>query len=175
MSVQKIINACVNGDTAAWDEFISIVQPVISGVGKKYVVKDIEDFSQNVYVQLISKDFALLKRYHGTDSHTLLTYIKSIAWRVAKNQSRKNKVLDLRQTVLEAGLHLAAKGEEYDLKITLNDAMMTLSLEEREIIVLQSSGYKFREIADFLRKPLGTIISKSSRAQKKLKTWVSMQ
>lgn len=174
MSIRRLIVACTDGEADAWDQLITIVQPVISGIGRKYVVQDIEDFSQNVYVLLISNDFTLLRRFKGDDELSLLRYIKSIAWRAAKNQARRNRVRAQRYSELLEH-DLVQDQAETELKIVVDQAMMELPREEREILTLLAAGYKHREIAEILRKPLGTILSKASRTQKKIKKRLKMQ
>lgn len=54
-------------------------------------------------------------------------------------------------------------------KTVLNAAMNLLSEEERQIIMLHAvSGLKHTEISKFLSMPLSTVLSKYSRAKKKL-------
>lgn len=172
MDVRKVIKGCIEGGDRAWDDFMTLVHPVISGVGRKYVVQDLEDFCQNVYMQLIAREFALLKRFQSNDRLELLKYVRSIAWRIAKNQSRKNQIQAIKVSELAEADLKEAQVEDLDLKLMLSDAMMRLALEEREIMLLQAVGYKYREIAEFLGRPLNTVLSKANRAQKKLKKWL---
>ena len=52
----------------------------------------------------------------------------------------------------------------------LYECMKTLSDEERQIVVLHAvSGFKHKEIAEVMKLPLPTVLSKYSRALKKLK------
>lgn len=174
MSVRRLIEACTKAEAEAWDQFISIVQPVISGIGRKYVGVDTDDFSQNVYVLLISNNFALLRRFTGDDEFSLLRYVKSIAWKLAMNQSRKNKIRSERYTELHDH-ELTPKEPEPDLKIVVDQAMMELPREEREILTLLATGYKYREIAAILNKPLGTVLSKANRTLRSIKKRLEMQ
>ncbi|MBQ4086169.1 MAG: RNA polymerase sigma factor [Clostridia bacterium] len=49
-------------------------------------------------------------------------------------------------------------------------AVQALSDEERQIVLLHAlAGFRHREIAEFLRMPLPTVLSKYSRAMKKLR------
>ena len=55
-------------------------------------------------------------------------------------------------------------------KLILTECMQTLTDEERQIVVLHAvGGFKHREIAGMLNLPLPTVLSKHSRALKKLK------
>lgn len=91
------------------------------------------------------------------------TIARNISYREYKNAQRS--------------LSLDALGEQHGCsddfwtdKIDLNRAMGKLSVEEREIVTLFSiEGYKHREIAEIVGKPLGTVLWMYSRAIKKLK------
>ncbi len=55
-------------------------------------------------------------------------------------------------------------------RIVLKSCMQYLSKEEAQIVMLRAvSGFKHREIADFLALPLSTVLSKYHRAIKKIK------
>lgn len=55
-------------------------------------------------------------------------------------------------------------------KLVIREFLEILSLEEREIVYLYSiAGFKHREIAQLLKLPLPTVLSKYHRAIKKLK------
>ena len=58
-------------------------------------------------------------------------------------------------------------------KLVLEECMNRLSDEERQIVLLHAvNGFKHREIADILSLPLPTVLSKYSRALKKLKQYL---
>lgn len=58
-------------------------------------------------------------------------------------------------------------------KLVLKAALETLKEEERQIVLLKnSSGLKHREIAELLRMPLATVLSKYNRAMKKLEQYL---
>ena len=61
--------------------------------------------------------------------------------------------------------------KDWEMGILLETCLKDLSDEERQIVVMHAvSGLKHREIADLLRIPLGTVLSKYRRAIKKLRT-----
>lgn len=52
----------------------------------------------------------------------------------------------------------------------IKECLTILSDDERQIVVLHAvSGYKHKDIADFMEMPLPTVLSKYNRALKKLK------
>ena len=64
--------------------------------------------------------------------------------------------------------------EDAETRILLEQLFEKLTQEEREIIVLHiTGGFRHREIAKILDVPLGTVLSKYSRALKKLKASAS--
>ena len=70
------------------------------------------------------------------------------------------------------GLYLAAKSEvSSDERVLLQTAMKILSDDEQQIVMLHAvAGVKHREIAALLDMPTATVLSKYSRAIKKLRT-----
>lgn len=55
-------------------------------------------------------------------------------------------------------------------RIVLEAALSILDSDELEIVALHAlAGYKHKEIAEFLKKPQGTVISKYNRALKKMR------
>jgi RNA polymerase sigma-70 factor (ECF subfamily) len=58
--------------------------------------------------------------------------------------------------------------------ILLRDAMEQLSEADREMIELRHvGGLTFRQIAEALNEPLGTVLARQHRALRKLKSWLS--
>ena len=61
-------------------------------------------------------------------------------------------------------------------RLTLLALLQNLSDEERQIVVLHAvSGFKHREIAALLQRPLPTVLSKYHRAMKKLRTMLEVE
>jgi RNA polymerase sigma-70 factor (ECF subfamily) len=64
----------------------------------------------------------------------------------------------------------AAESENLLDSLVLREAMTVLSEEERQIVVLHAlSDMKHRQIAEVMGMPLPTVLSKYSRAMKKLR------
>lgn len=63
------------------------------------------------------------------------------------------------------------QSKDFADRLILDEALMTLNQEDREIIVLKIvSGMKFREISEILGLPLATVQKRYQRSLKKLKT-----
>ena len=60
--------------------------------------------------------------------------------------------------------------EDKEMKEALWRGIEELSLEQREIIILRYfRGYSYQEIAEIMRKPIGTVMSSLHYAKKRLK------
>ncbi len=99
-----------------------------------------------------------------------LAWIMTITRNLCLQQIRKHqKTEDIPQDEWER--HLFDNGElTMEDKSVLSACMALLSEQERQIVTLHAvSGFKYREIAEFLDLPLSTVLSKYHRAIKRLK------
>ena len=100
-----------------------------------------------------------------------MAWIMTIAKNLARMRMRKAKrLLDADES--DWSRYLSAKPEvSSDERILLQTAMKILSDDEQQIVMLHAvSGMKHREIAGILDMPTATVLSKYSRAIKKLRT-----
>ena len=85
---------------------------------------------------------------------------------ILKDRSRR---ADKEDDDWEAGLSEDC-GVSAEDRLTLRFCLESLSEEERKIVVLHAvSGFRHREIAEFLDMPLATVLSKYARSVKKLR------
>lgn len=81
----------------------------------------------------------------------------------------RKKVADLEPEMWEPFLEFREEVTAED-RLMIDECLNRLTDEERQIVVLHLvSGFKHREIAQFLKLPLATVLSKYHRAIKKLK------
>ena len=95
----------------------------------------------------------------------------TIAKNLARMRMRKaRRQLDIADD--DCGRYLAAKSDvSSDERVLLQTAMKILSDDEQQIVMLHAvAGVKHREIAALLDMPTATVLSKYSRAIKKLRT-----
>ena len=100
-----------------------------------------------------------------------MAWIMTIAKNLARMRMRKaRRQLDIADE--DWGQYLAARDEvRPDERILLQTAMKILSDTEQQIVMLHAvAGVKHREIAAILGIPTATVLSKYSRAIKKLRT-----
>jgi len=105
----------------------------------------------------------------GTD---LRAWLFTIMHNVNVNQVRRNingpKFVNLPDEIPASESSTAEKRLELR---ELNQAIAELPIEQREVLLLVSlEGLRYREVAEILEMPEGTVMSKLSRARQKLRT-----
>ena len=126
---------------------------------------DAEDILHDAYLAVFSS--AGSYKAQGKPMAWIMTIVKNLArmrYRAAQRQ------LDIADDGWER--YLSAKSEvSPDERILLQAALRLLSDTERQIVMLHAvAGVKHREIAAILDMPVATVLSKYSRAIKKLRT-----
>ncbi len=124
---------------------------------------DAEDVLQDTYIKIWSS--AGSYNSMGKPMAWILTITKNLSLSILRE---KSKTADISE---ESWLLFSTDGSfcETEDRIVLETAMRILSDEERQIIILHAvSGLKHIEIAKLLSLPLPTVLSKYSRARKKL-------
>jgi RNA polymerase sigma-70 factor (ECF subfamily) len=78
---------------------------------------------------------------------------------IARNLSYRAYTNSKKTTGIDPAGGVAAVKEEaiWTERMELNDAMLILEPHETEIVTLFSQGYKHREIAEIVQKPVGTV------------------
>lgn len=126
---------------------------------------DAEDVLQDTYLQLWQS--AGSYRPQGKPLAWMFTIARNLAFNRLREQKR------LAPAALEDWSELFA-GEAPDIcenRLTLTLLMETLSDEERQMVVLHAvAGLRHREIAALLKRSLPAVLSRYSRAMKKLRS-----
>jgi RNA polymerase sigma factor (sigma-70 family) len=126
---------------------------------------DAEDILHDTYLAVFSS--AESYKANGKPMAWIMTIAKNLA-RMRMRKARRQ--LDIADE--DWGQYLAARDEvRPDERILLQTAMKILSDTEQQIVMLHAvAGVKHREIAAILGMPTATVLSKYSRAIKKLRT-----
>lgn len=153
------------GDKAAVGELYEETKTAVYGFALSILknTSDAEDVLQDTFVKIWSsaKGYSPL----GKPMAWVLTITKHLA--ISRLRER-NKTADISE---ESWLVFQTQPNAVSTedRLVLTAAMQTLSSEERQIIILHAvSGLKHVEIAQLLSMPLSTVLSKYSRARKKL-------
>jgi len=104
------------------------------------------------------------------------TYLTRIAINLSLNELKRRQRMNLfffRPAADSPGLDLKDeqnRQDEYDTKQAVHHALQQLEPKFRSVVVLRMlQGYSTKETAEILKLPLGTVLSRLSRAQDKLK------
>ena len=127
-------------------------------------VQDAEDVLQNSYIHVYRAASSYKRR--GRPMGWLITIARNLCFDRLREREKSGELKDE-----DWDRYLTEeKGIPYEQKLILENCMMQLSDEERQIVVLHTvSGFKHREIADITGQKVSTCLSKYNRAIKKLR------
>lgn len=120
---------------------------------------------------------AFLRAYKHFDkfdqSKNFFTWYYKILRNLCLNaiRDKKNKKESFLQSVSQESLSVdpVAEYDSSELKFLLEDALMKLSIDDREIITMREfEGINYKEIAELLSIPIGTVMSRLYYARKRL-------
>lgn len=124
---------------------------------------DAEDVLQDCFVKVFSA--AADYKSQGKPLAWILTITRNLCLQLLRD---KKKQADIPEEDWEKYVGETDNASTED-NIVLTELLQTLAEDERQIVVLHVvSGLKHREIADFLKMPLSTVLSKYNRSLKKL-------
>lgn len=163
-------DACLAGvaqkDSEALERLYHLTSAAVYGLALSTLknTHDAEDVLHDCYVSIWSA--AGQYRSAGKPLAWILTITRNLC--LMKLRERKRSA-EVPQEDWEDYL-VACEGMSSEDKLTVTECMSLLSDEERQIVVLHAvAGFRHREIAQVLSLPLATVLSKYSRAVKKLK------
>lgn len=168
----ELIRLTLDGNSQAFGEIIRRYERVVARTVKGMVgnVPQAEDVGQETFIRL----YKALPEFRGEAK--LGTYIQRIAINLSLNEIKKDKrfsVLSISgKSNDEAGifqLHSGESEKSVDIKEIVRHAIDKLTPEFRAVVTLRMiQGYSTKETADLLELPLGTVLSRLSRAKEQL-------
>lgn len=174
MTDQETIKRVLLGETELYREIIvkyeSQVASVIFGmIGK---TPEAEDIGQETFIRFYKN----LKNFRGDSG--VATYLTRIAINLSLNEIKRRKRKNILFTSkdnenieIEDYSNNTETKEDKDL---IHKAIQSLTPKFRSVIVLRLiEGYSTQETANLLKIPVGTVLSRLTRAQKKLKEVLS--
>ncbi len=175
MNQNEIIKSAISGDKEAFRMLISILRPTIEKTvfGMLGQCPEAEDIGQETFIKL----------YHSLDKFrfesNLKTYVTRIAINLSLNELKKRK---RRTNLFESNVNITeiSNNIEFDNQTEFMDrikwALKKLSNKHRPVIVLRFiDGYSLKETAEILEIPVGTVLSRTSRALQYLKDIINME
>ena len=168
---EELIRDAREGDNRAFKELVRRYEPVVAAtvIGMLGNCAEAEDVGQETFIRF----YKALKNFRGDSS--VKTYLTRIAINLSLNEikRRKRKRLMFSQKPVEEFHDMAdprTRTEEGIDPEIVQRAVRELNDDFRSVIVLRLiDGYSTAETADILEIPLGTVLSRLSRAQKKLR------
>ena len=166
-TIEALLARIARGDKAALGELYERTHAAVFGFAMSMCSSpaDAEDILHDTYLAVFSSAGSYKPK--GKPMAWIMTIAKNLA-RMRMRKARRQ--LDIADE--DCGQYLTAKDAvSPDERILLQTAMKILSDTQQQIVMLHAvAGIKHREIAAILDMPTATVLSKYSRAIKKLRT-----
>lgn len=180
---RALLDRCLKRQPGAWndfvDRFLGLIYHTIHHTAHLRSVtlqpEDTEDIAAEILLQIIAKDYAVLRQFKGNSS--LATYLAVIARRIcvhelakraAAHEVQPGKAKDVAETEPIAEQRGAEVGLESLEEV--QKLLARLPSKERKVVALfYLEGRSYEEISSELDVPVNTIGPILSRAKKKLR------
>jgi len=168
----ELVKASLDGDKLAFSEIVNRYRKAVARTVKGMLGDSVysEDIGQDVFVNLYNS----LPGFRGEAK--LSTYIQRIAVNLTLNEIKRRKrffSMFSHKGSDEMSEYEIADPENEDkreAKEIVNKALMSLDPKFRIVVAMRLlQGYSTKETAEILGLPLGTVLSRLSRAQEQLK------
>lgn len=169
----QLINMTISGDNKAFSEIVRRYEKMVARTVKNMLgdIPQADDVGQDTFIRL----FASLKEFRGDSK--LSTYIQRIAINQSLNEIRRKKRFlsmfyrsDGDDKHAEVEIPSRSDDEERDTKELVQMAIDSLEPDFKTVVILRTiNGYSTKETAEILDLPLGTVLSRLSRAKEQLR------
>jgi RNA polymerase sigma-70 factor, ECF subfamily len=169
---KELVKASINGDKKAFGEIVNNYRKMVAYTVKGMLGDSVyaEDIGQEVFIKL----YYSLPGFRGDSK--LSTYIQKIAVNLTLNEIKRRKRFfslfsqkgdDELNRIDMPDIDRAERNEATEI---VNKALMTLNPGFRIVVTMRMlQGYSTKETAEILDLPVGTILSRLSRAQEQLR------
>lgn len=169
---KTLIDASLDGDSQAFTEIVNRYSNMVARTVKGMIGDNMaaEDVGQEVFIRL----FHSLKQFRGESR--LSTYIHRIAVNLTLNEIKRGRragspageeEIDSINATQVSGDNQFERNETREL---VEKALQMLEPKYRAVIVMRMlQGYDTKETADALGLPVGTVLSRLSRAQEQMR------
>lgn len=168
-AVEQCLSAIKKQDLNALEELYCRTGASVFGFALSVLknAQDAEDVMHDLYVTVWSG--AEKYRAEGRPMAWIMTITRNLCLQKLREYRKRS---DIPQEDWENYISGNPNMSSED-KLILAECLKTLSDEERQIIALHAvAGFKHREIAKLLEKPLSTILSRYNRALKKMQKFM---
>ena len=164
-SLEELLIRSRDGDGDAFAEVYGKTRAAVYAMTLSYLknAADAEDATQETFVRIWQSKADY--KPQGTPMAWILTVARNLALMTLRQRARSADISEEEWRAIPADAPRVTAED----RIVLDNALGKLSDDERRVVMLHvSSGLKHREIAKLLEMPLSTVLSKYSRAIKKL-------
>jgi RNA polymerase sigma-70 factor (ECF subfamily) len=172
----NLVERCLNGDEAAWEALIRTHTRRVYGFCYRFTGKDSEaqDLTQEIFLRV----FRSLKSYRS-DEGAFATWLARLSRNLLidhyrrTRQDRSTDSIEEQLPMIEERAATSARPEGLlagrEASDILQAALQKLSPDLREAVILRDlQEMEYREIADVLKVPEGTVKSRLSRGRAEL-------
>jgi RNA polymerase sigma-70 factor (ECF subfamily) len=168
----ELVKASIEGDKLAFSEIVSRYRKMVARTVKGMLGDSVyaEDIGQEVFIKL----YYSLPEFRGEAK--LSTYIQKIAVNFTLNEiKRRKRFFSMfsqkgNHEMFEYEVADFDNEEKLEAKEIVNKALMSIEPKFRIVVAMRMlQGYSTKETAEILDLPLGTVLSRLSRAQEQLK------
>jgi RNA polymerase sigma-70 factor (ECF subfamily) len=169
---EELVKASIDGDKLAFGEIVNRYRKMVARTVKGMLGDSVysEDIGQEVFINLYNS----LSSFRGEAK--LSTYIQRIAVNLTLNEIKRRKRFfsmfshKENEEMIEYEIADPENEEKREAREIVNKALMSLDPRFRIIVAMRLlQGYSTKETAEILDLPLGTVLSRLSRAQEQLK------
>jgi RNA polymerase sigma-70 factor (ECF subfamily) len=168
----ELLKASLNGDKNAFGEIVNRYQKMVARTVKGMLGDSVfaEDIGQEVFINL----YYSLSKFRGEAK--LSTYIQKIAVNLTLNEiKRRKRFFSMFSQKANNEMHefeIADHNTEESREASeiVNKALLAMDPKFRIIVTMRMlQGYSTKETAEILDLPIGTVLSRLSRAQGQLR------
>ena len=182
-AVASLVRRCVAGDAEAWETFVRQYQRRVYNLCYRFCgsASDAEDLTQDVFIKM----YRSLQAY-DVERGSLITWMTTLTRNMLVDHFRRTRQerltdsLDASQSTEEEGPTLADRLEDQrrppdqgvearEAREQVQQALQKLSPDLREAVILRDiQDMDYREIAQALKVPEGTVKSRINRGRTEL-------
>lgn len=165
-ALDTLLKRIAEGDREALESLYTQTKGAIYGYALSVLKNghDAEDVLHDCFLAIVKS--AASYRSHGKPMAWIMTLTRNLCLQKLRDYQKSDTLPPEDWNLLPD----TRQGITAEDKLVLEACMRQLSEEERQIVVLHAiSGFKHKEIAKLMELPLATVLSKYSRALKKLK------
>jgi len=170
--MEECIARMAEGDQSALCTLYERLKSSVYGFALSLVrtAQDAEDVLQDTFVRLYTA--ASEYRAEGKPMAWILTITKNFSYMKLRERKKTASPAE-EESFISDHPSVQLSSEE---RLLLNEVLGKLSQQDSQIVILHAvSGFKHREIADLLKLPLSTVLSRYNRSLKKLREFLTKE